>query len=186
MNRGLDALLTPRSLAVVGASPQEGKIGNVVLRQLLKGSFRVYPVNPREHQICGLPTYRSVLDLPEPPDLAVLAVPAEATVAAARDCVKRGAGAIIAIAGGFSEAGEAGRELERELALAVRGSRTRVLGPNTMGVLTRRLDWARYSSPPSGSAGRRRDRLPSSPRAARRCWARSTRDTHPGGSPSTG
>lgn len=134
----LDSLLHPKSVAVVGASPHEGKAGNIILKQILGASCRVYPVNARGDAVHGLQSYRSLLELPESPDLAVIALPAEATVSAARECVSRGVGAVIAVAGGFGEAGEAGRALEAELRAAIQGSRTRLLGPNTLGVLVPR------------------------------------------------
>ncbi|MCL5961762.1 MAG: acetate--CoA ligase family protein [Chloroflexi bacterium] len=139
MHKGLDRLLNPRSIAVIGASAQEGKAGNFIVMQLLGGSFRVFAVNAKGDTVFGLPIYRSVQDIPEVPDLAILALPAEAAPGATRDCVKRGIGAVIVVAGGFGEIGEAGRALERELEEAIKGSRTRILGPNTLGVLVPRL-----------------------------------------------
>ncbi len=135
MRGRLNALLNPESLAVVGASPLEGKAGNIILKQAMAGDLRVYAVNAKGDTVHGLPIYRGLHDLPEVPDLAVLALPAEATVAAADECARRGVGALIAVASGFGETGEGGRALERELEAAIHGSRTRLLGPNTLGVL---------------------------------------------------
>lgn len=139
MKNGIDCLLNPRSIAIIGASPQEGKAGNFIVMQLLGGNFRIFPVNARGGTVFGLPIYRSVLDVPETPDLAILALPAEASVGATVDCAKRGVGAVIVVAGGFGEVGESGRALERELKAAIQGTRTRILGPNTLGVLVPRL-----------------------------------------------
>ena len=72
MSNGIDRLLNPRSVAVVGASEQEGKAGNLVVRQILKGSFRVFAVNGKGGSVFGLPAYRSVRDVPDEVDLAVI------------------------------------------------------------------------------------------------------------------
>jgi acetyltransferase len=134
MENNIEALFKPESVAVIGASAQEGKVGNIVLKQVINGNFRVYAVNPKGSTACGLPLYPSVLNLPEVPDLAVLALPAGPTVGAARECVQMGVKALIAIAGGFGETGEEGHALEMELAEMLRSSQTRLLGPNTLGV----------------------------------------------------
>lgn len=131
----IEALLKPRSIAVIGASAQEGKIGNIILSQLAQTNFKVYPVNPKAGHACGLRVYASIEELPEVPDLAVLAVPAEPTLTAARACVQMGVKAIIAIASGFGETGKEGKMLENELADIIHGTGTRLLGPNTLGVL---------------------------------------------------
>ncbi|MBN1678154.1 MAG: CoA-binding protein [Candidatus Thermoplasmatota archaeon] len=138
----LDALFKPRSVALVGASANPSKLGNVVLRNLLHGRFKIYPVNPRESEILGLPCYRSVLDIEGPVDLALVSVPAQSALAPVRECVKKGVDVAIVTSSGFRESGPAGAELERSLVEAVQGSKTRLLGPNTMGVFvpSRRLD----------------------------------------------
>lgn len=138
MSNGLRSLLHPESVAVVGASPHEGKAGNIIMKQLLGGNYRVYPINTRGDLVCGIQSYKKLSDLPETADLAVIALPAEATVAAVRECVAQGVSAVIAVAGGFGEAGETGRALERELKESIQGSQTRLLGPNTLGVLAPR------------------------------------------------
>ena len=76
MGNNIEALLKPQSVVVVGASAQAGKIGNVILQQVVKGKFRVYAVNPKGGEACGLPLFASLSDLPEVPDLAVIALPA--------------------------------------------------------------------------------------------------------------
>ena len=135
MGNNIEALLKPQSVVVVGASAQEGKVGNIILTQVVKGKFRVYAVNPKGGTACGLPLYASVRDLPEVPDLAVLALPAGPTLGAAQECIQLGVKAIVAIAGGFSETGDAGYALEQQLGNMLRGSQTRLLGPNTLGLL---------------------------------------------------
>ncbi|HWQ04086.1 MAG TPA: acetate--CoA ligase family protein [Longilinea sp.] len=135
MGNNIEALLKPQSVVVIGASAQQGKVGNVILTQVARGKFRVYAVNPKGGTACGLPFYASVRDLPEVPDLAVLAMPAAPTIGAAQECIDLGVKAIVAIASGFGETGDAGRVLEKQLADMLCGSQTRLLGPNTLGLL---------------------------------------------------
>ncbi len=123
----------------MGASEQEGKVGNFIVMQLLAGSFHVFAVNAKGGTVFGLPIYRSIDEVPEVPDLAILALPAYATPGAVRACAGKGVGAVIVVAGGFSEAGETGRALEKELSAAIASTPTRLLGPNTLGVLVPRL-----------------------------------------------
>lgn len=134
MSRGLDALLRPRSVAVVGASANPAKISNVVLRNLSRGGLRVIPVNPKEEEILGLRCFPSVSAIDGEVDLALVALPAEAALGAAEECVRKGVGAVIVTSSGFAESGPAGKELQDRLASVFRGTGTRLLGPNTMGV----------------------------------------------------
>lgn len=134
----LDAFFAPRTVAVVGASRDPAKIGHLVTKYLLESEARVYPVNPSAREILGRPCYPALESIPGEVDLAVLAVPAPATVDVVRECVKKGVRAIIAQASGFGETGEAGRRLEteiRDILSSVPGDRRpRLLGPNTLGV----------------------------------------------------
>ncbi len=142
MTGALDALFRPRSVALIGASSNPSKMGHVVLRNLLHGRFKVYPINPKESEILGLQCHRSVLDVEGPVDLALVSVPAQLAVTPLRECVKKKVQVAVVTSSGFRESGPSGAELERGLVEAVRGSRTRLLGPNTMGVYvpSRRLD----------------------------------------------
>jgi acetate---CoA ligase (ADP-forming) len=138
-SNGIDAFLKPSSIAVLGASPHEGKIGNIVVKRLVGKGFTLYPVNPKGGMVEGIPILSSLQEVPEAPDLAILTLPAEATVTATAECVQRGVRGVIAIAGGFGETGEAGHTLEALLAATIEGSGTRLLGPNTLGVLVPRI-----------------------------------------------
>lgn len=134
MSGGLEALLRPRSVAVVGASANPSKIGNVVLKNLSKGGFRVIPVNPKERDIMGFECFASVSSIPGDVDLALVALPAESAVGAASECVEKGVGVVIVTSSGFAESGPAGMALQTRLESLFRGTGTRLLGPNTMGV----------------------------------------------------
>lgn len=130
----MDALLTPRSVAVVGASANPSKISNVVLRNLSKGGFKVYPVNPKEKEILGLECFASVSSIPGEVDLAMISLPAATAVKAAAECVEKGVGVVVVTSSGFAESGPSGRALQDELVSLFEGKRARLLGPNTMGV----------------------------------------------------
>jgi len=138
MTADFGPLFRPKSVALIGASANREKLGNAVLRNLMKGRFATYPINPKEESIEGLSCRRSIRDVPGEIDIAIVALPAEASVAAVRECVERGVRFVIVTASGFRESGEAGARLEAEMVCAVRGSRTRLLGPNTMGLISKR------------------------------------------------
>jgi len=129
-------LLYPRSIAVIGASKDEKKIGNVVLKNLLYYGYKgkIYPINPKNEDIFNIRTYRSVKDVNDEIDLAVITLPASLVPDEVKECVEKNVKYVIAIAGGFSETGEKGAELERMILENIKRSGTRVIGPNTVGV----------------------------------------------------
>lgn len=129
--------LKPASVAVVGASRNPASIGGALIENLQHGGFkgRVYPVNPRAREIDGARAYGSVLELPEPVDLAVVAVPAAGVVAVARECAQLGVRALLVISSGFAEVGEQGARRQRELYEVCRQAGMRLVGPNCLGVL---------------------------------------------------
>ncbi len=131
----LDKLFHPNAVAVLGASGTPGKIGNIITKHLIEGGLRVYPVNPNEREVLGVPAMRSILDSPEHIEVAVLAISAKNVMDGVRDCVRAKVEYVIPVAGGFSEIGEAGKEIQDEMAAEVKGTGTRILGPNTMGVM---------------------------------------------------
>ncbi len=139
MTGDLAALLRPRSVALVGASANHAKLGNVALVNLSGGDYELYPVNPREEQILGLKCYGHVSDIPNHVDLAVISLPAEGALSAVRDCVRKGVGVVIVTASGFKETGPEGEARESELIEVLKGTPTRLLGPNTMGVLVPKI-----------------------------------------------
>ncbi len=137
VTRSLDPLLSPRSIAVIGASRDPGSLSWALLHNLVSGGFTgpVYPVNPATRSIHSLLCYPSVAALPEPPDLAVIVVPARAVPAIVDECLDVGARGLVVISAGFSETGEEGREVEAELRGRVRAAGARMIGPNCMGVI---------------------------------------------------
>jgi acyl-CoA synthetase (NDP forming)/RimJ/RimL family protein N-acetyltransferase len=136
-SRSIARLLTPSSVAVVGASNDQGKIGNAVLRHLLDYGFAgpVYPVNPTARHVRGVPAWPDVESVPADVDLAVLAVPVEEVAGVVEACRRKRVKGLVVISGGFGEAGPEGRETERRLVAAARASGMRVVGPNCLGIV---------------------------------------------------
>ncbi len=126
----------PHSVAVIGATGKPGKVGRVVLENLLSCGYPgdVYPVNPNDREILGHRAYPSVMELPEVPDLAVIIIPAAAVPGVLEQCGQKGIKAAVIISAGFKEAGREGYRLELELEEVCRRHRMRVLGPNCLGL----------------------------------------------------
>jgi acetyl coenzyme A synthetase (ADP forming)-like protein len=127
----------PARVAIVGANRERGKIGSEILHNVLSAGFTgtVIPVHPAAGEIAGLKAYARVSDIPDTPDLAVIAVPAAAVLDAVDDCLAKGVRAMCVISAGFSEAGAAGREREKALLEKIRTAGCRLIGPNCMGLL---------------------------------------------------
>ncbi|HXZ85321.1 MAG TPA: acetate--CoA ligase family protein, partial [Myxococcota bacterium] len=129
-------LLAPRSIAVVGAARERGKIGHEILRSLQAGGFRgaLYPVHPQAAEVAGIRAYACVEAIPGELDLAVIAIPAHAVPEVAAQCARRGVHGLVVISSGFGESGAEGREAERQLAGFARRWGMRVVGPNCIGI----------------------------------------------------
>jgi predicted CoA-binding protein len=134
----LHRFFRPKSVAVVGASRDPARIGNRCLDALIKGGFPgpVYPVNPKATEVRGLRAYPSVRELPEPADLAVIAVPRDAVLGVVDDCAARGVCALVVVTAGFAEVGSEGRQLQQRLVEKIRGYGMRLVGPNCLGLLS--------------------------------------------------
>jgi acetyltransferase len=133
----LDAIFTPRSVAVIGATDRAGSVGRAVLWSLVSSPFggTVYPVSDKRSSVLGIKAYKSVADLPEPVDLAVVITPAATVPAIIGDCVAAGVRGAIVISAGFKEHGEQGKELERQILERIHGTGLRLIGPNCLGVM---------------------------------------------------
>jgi acyl-CoA synthetase (NDP forming)/GNAT superfamily N-acetyltransferase len=133
----LHPLFRPRSVAVIGASRDTSSIGYRILDGLVQGSFRgpVYPVNPNATHVHSLPAYSSAREIPKGTDLAIVAIPREAVLAAVDDCAAAGVRAVLVVAAGFLESYSGGRVLQEKLLERVRGHGMRLVGPNSMGVV---------------------------------------------------
>ncbi|MEM2122776.1 MAG: acetate--CoA ligase family protein [Candidatus Bathyarchaeia archaeon] len=134
----LEEFLAPRSIAVIGASRNPGKVGYEILRNLINSKYRggIYPVNPKASEILSLPVYPSILSVEGPVDLALIAVPAPLTLKAAEECGRKGVKGLVVITAGFSEAGREGSELERNLVSICKTYGMRMLGPNCLGIVS--------------------------------------------------
>ncbi|MEV4438179.1 GNAT family N-acetyltransferase [Streptomyces sp. NPDC049577] len=141
--RSVQRLLAPGSVAVVGAGREPGGMGRTVLRNLLAGGFtgRVYAVNKAFPEGLsrlepeGVPAHRSVLGVPEPVDLAVVAVPAEHVPSVVADCGEHGVQGLVVLSAGYAESGAEGRERQRELVRQARSYGMRLIGPNAFGIV---------------------------------------------------
>jgi acyl-CoA synthetase (NDP forming)/RimJ/RimL family protein N-acetyltransferase len=135
--RSVARLLEPSSIAVVGAGRERGGIGHEVFRRLLEHDFGgvVYPVNRDAEHVAGVRAYRSVLDIADRVDVAVLAVPADEIKAVVEDCARAHIGGVVVLSAGFAETGPDGAKAEAELVEIVRRHGMRLLGPNSLGLV---------------------------------------------------
>jgi acyl-CoA synthetase (NDP forming) len=132
----LTAALNPQSIAIIGASENPNKIGGrpIAYMQRLGYQGRLYPINPARTELQGLACYASLADLPEVPEMALVIVGGEQTVAAVEDCAARGVRCAVVIASGFGETGPAGRAVQDRMVAAARAAGMRLVGPNTQGL----------------------------------------------------
>ena len=134
----LDVFFKPRTLALVGASDSAGSVGRSILWNLLSSPFggTVYPVNFRKKSVLGITAYRSVSELPEVPELVVIAIPASEVPAVIKECAKAGTKGAIVISAGFKEAGAKGISLEQQVLDEAKRGGIRIIGPNCLGVMS--------------------------------------------------
>jgi acetate---CoA ligase (ADP-forming) len=138
----LSAILSPRSVAVVGASTRRGTIGGEIFHNLLASGFQgpVYPVHAQAAAVQSVAAYPSILAVPGPVDLAVIVVPKRAVQDAVEACATKGVRAVVVISAGYKETGREGAEAEARLVQTVRQSGMRLVGPNCLGLLSTRPD----------------------------------------------
>ncbi len=131
----LDALFRPKSVALIGATEQEGSVGRTVMHNLLKANFTgdIFPVNPKRKSVCGIPCFPSVSAIGKPVDLAIIVTPATTVPHIVGECAAANIPAAVIISAGFKEMGEPGIALEKEI-LARKG-KMRIIGPNCLGVM---------------------------------------------------
>ncbi|GAA0377900.1 hypothetical protein GCM10010160_05020 [Acrocarpospora corrugata] len=134
--RSIQRLLTPESVAVIGASREPGGIGQTVLRNLLAADFTgpVYPVHREVRAVAGVRAYRSVSAIDGDVDLAIVAVPAESVLGVVEECARKGVRGLIVVSSGFGETGEEGGRRQQELVRISRLYGLRVVGPNCLGI----------------------------------------------------
>ncbi|QFZ84820.1 CoA-binding protein [Variovorax paradoxus] len=137
VGRGMDALFEPRSIAIFGASDDVTKIGGRPLQFLQKYGYAggIYPINRKAGLVQSLPAYATLDDVPEVPELAVIAVPPAGVLDAVKDCARRGVKAAVILSAGFSEMGEEGSRLQAQIGDVARATGLRVVGPNCLGAI---------------------------------------------------
>ncbi|WP_292405900.1 MULTISPECIES: acetate--CoA ligase family protein [unclassified Methanoculleus] len=126
---------TPRSVAVIGASSEPKKMGYAVMHNLLHFPGQLYPVNNKRPEVQGLKAYPSILDIPNPVDMAVITVPAKHVPSVIEECGQKGVSMVIIITAGFKEMGEEGAALEDRVLEIAKGYGTRIVGPNCLGLI---------------------------------------------------
>ena len=142
----MDNLLNPKSVAVIGASRDPASVGQGVLKSLLYGcvfdtgnskpfSGKVFAVNPKADEILGQKCYKSLSEIAEPVDQAVICVPAKFVADVMRECAAKGVKSVIITTAGFGESGEEGKKLQDEIVAIARENRIAMLGPNCLGLI---------------------------------------------------
>jgi acetyl coenzyme A synthetase (ADP forming)-like protein len=132
----LQPFFAPQAVAVIGASPRPGSIGGELFRNVLRGEFRgvCFPVNRSGASVAGVRAYRTVAEIGQPVDLAVICLPGSAVLAAAEEALAAGVRALCVISAGFAEVGAEGAARQDELVALVRAHGARLLGPNCLGI----------------------------------------------------
>ena len=136
--RSVERLLNPVGVAVIGASRTPGRTGHELLRHLRDYGSQgpLYAIHPEAESILGVPAYPHITDIPQPVDLAVVAVPAESVLDVVEECAAAGVGGLVVVSSGFADlASDEGRARQRELVRAARESGMRVVGPNCLGII---------------------------------------------------
>ena len=133
----LKKLLEPKSIAVIGAAREEGKVGHVILDNLIEAGFKgdIYPVNPKADKIHNLESYPSISDIKSDIDLAIIVTPAKTVSTMLEECGKKGVKSVVVISAGFKEIGVEGARLERQIVDVARKYKMRLLGPNCLGII---------------------------------------------------
>ena len=134
----LDHFFNPESVAVVGASRKQGKVGYEIFSALLSGGFpgEIYPINPSCGEVQGVRAYPDLKSLPESPDLVVVAVAAKFVPQLIRDCASLKVKAVVIVSSGFKESGAEGARLEQNILKTAKSAKIRIIGPNCIGVLS--------------------------------------------------
>ncbi|HPK54270.1 MAG TPA: CoA-binding protein, partial [Smithellaceae bacterium] len=133
----LDAIFSPESIAIIGASNTPGKVGHDIFANILKGGYKgtIYPINPAAKSVLSVKTFSTVRDIPDNIDLSIIIVPPTAALKAVEDSIYKGVKGIVVVSAGFREVGKEGLEIENRLVAMCRAAKVRVVGPNCLGVI---------------------------------------------------
>ncbi|MFN3535161.1 MAG: acetate--CoA ligase family protein [Desulfatiglandales bacterium] len=134
----IEALLFPRSVAVIGATNYFGKWGQLITSNIVAGNFRgpIYPVNPHKEYLFGLKCYKSILEVPDKVDLVFVTIPAQRVMEVLKECAQKGVRSVVMITSGFGETGKEGKRLQREMVEFLEREGILLVGPNTMGLIS--------------------------------------------------
>ncbi len=139
MNK-LDAIFSPESVAVIGASSTPGKVGHDIFSNILRGGYKgtLYPVNPTARSILSVRCYKTIGDIPDPIDLAMIILPPKAALTCVDECIQKEVKGIVIVSAGFKEVGGEGAVIERQIAEKCVDAGIRLVGPNCLGVINPR------------------------------------------------
>ncbi|MHA1603296.1 MAG: CoA-binding protein, partial [Candidatus Freyarchaeota archaeon] len=132
----------PKSVAIIGASRNPGKLGYQSLKALTDAGYRgkIYPINPNAETVGDYRAYPSIMDVPVRVDLAVISLPPNGVLDAVRECAERGVKGVVIFASGFKELDERGAQAEREMARICNEAGVKIIGPNTIGLMNAYAD----------------------------------------------
>jgi len=132
-----ESFFNPKSVAIVGASQQKGKVGYEILRNMIDAGFegKIFPINPKAQSIEGIKCHPDVESIGETPDLVIIIIPAKIVPAIMQQCAKIGVKSVIIITAGFKEVGEEGRALEKKVFQIAKQAGMRLIGPNCLGLI---------------------------------------------------
>lgn len=133
--KDLNKIFKPESVAVIGASDTPGKVGYIIVSNMISGGYKgkIYPVNPKSGEIQGLKAYKNIKDIPEKVDLVIMSIPAAFVNESVKDCGEAGVENMVVISAGFKEVGEEGAKLEEELTALGKQYGINIIGPNSLG-----------------------------------------------------
>ncbi len=133
----LNAIFSPKSVALIGASSSPGKVGHDIFANILRGGYTgtLYPVNPKARSILCVRAYAGVLDIPDDVDMAMIILPPKIALQAVKDCIQKGVKGIVIVSAGFKEVGGEGAKIEAEIAGICREAGIPLVGPNCLGVI---------------------------------------------------
>ena len=133
----LDVFFAPKTVALIGASPQPSSVGRTLLSNLIANPFggTVYPINPSHQNVLGIKAYSHIREIEQKIELAIIATPAHTVPGLVRECAEAGVKGAVIVSAGFKETGDAGRDLEKEILQIARSNDMRIVGPNCLGVM---------------------------------------------------
>ncbi len=133
----LDAIFSPETIAVIGASTQKGKVGHDIFANILSGGYKgtLYPVNPKAKSVLSVKCYTSIANIPDPIDLAMIILPPSGALQAVKECIAKGVKGIVIVSAGFKEVGGEGACIEKEIKDLCAAAKVRLVGPNCLGVI---------------------------------------------------